>query len=74
MRILFKYLPTAYTDGEHDLKAREKVGPRSGSGGLRDSGFGGALGVLDRSVRPWPGAGARGVLPKTEAHMCLHFT
>lgn len=25
IRILFKYLPTAYSDGEHDLKAREKV-------------------------------------------------
>lgn len=26
IRILFKYLPTAYTNGAQDLKAREKVG------------------------------------------------
>ena len=33
IRILFKYLPTAYTNGQHDLKAREKVGLGGGSGG-----------------------------------------
>jgi acetaldehyde dehydrogenase/alcohol dehydrogenase len=30
IRILFKYLPTAYASGDRDLKAREKVGGASG--------------------------------------------